>query len=312
MSQYLSVVAASCLCVGLQAAESPKTDQSTRIALALVSTDASPGPQEDLDKVISVFADGVESIKRANGLKIKMSDPVRSVGPQSKNDLFNEIGSMICDAETTVVCYAKLHGGILDGNYVMQTEDGNTFQRVELLKHLQRQYKSARLIILVTDSCSKRIDVRQSPPGVMANKFPTELFRHLFIAAKGVVDINSSSTGEASWVDRSGGLFTAVFTETLSPRDPDSLSELLNRIDQPADALGKPDGVYSWNEFFGHALLPDTKARFATYRDSVKASRVSPQGIFFQPDDRAELLEQPTQTPYNFGKLPEVPALGTE
>lgn len=111
--------------------------------------------------------------------------------------------------------------------------------------------KQLRGIVLLSDACTTldRFDFFPEAPG---GEF--EAFTDLFLELRGVVDIASSSSGEASWFTEQGSVFTTSFLKLMGS---DRVTHDANR-----------DGVLGWNEVFPQ-LRSETNEMFIRLRSQT-------------------------------------------
>jgi hypothetical protein len=251
-----------------QAVDQPaaaRGNQSQRIVLVMASTSVMPGdPKADMNRIEEIVRLG----SAATGLNY--SQPVIRGGVQNKQELLRRLEAGPGDlAQSTLVCYVKLHGVIENGEHLMEFDGSpERLTRDELRKHLLRQ--GARLTVILTESCTA--SNRPSPIVVVgAEGFPTELFSSLFVTPSDVVEINSSTYQAAdgtildqlAWMDGLGNAaFTGALAECFALRGPPQV-EMLNAV--------RRDGQITWNSFLPH-LRERTDASYQVIKNNFMRS----------------------------------------
>jgi hypothetical protein len=105
----------------------------------------------------------------------------------------------------TLLFYFSGHGGHDDRGQYLAFAGGRLYR--DELRALMKQ-KGARLNVIITDCCNQRMDGEDFAAPSMDMEPPpavTPLFRSLFFEPQGLVDINSSSPGEAAFFAPLGG-----------------------------------------------------------------------------------------------------------
>lgn len=108
-------------------------------------------------------------------------------------------------ANDTLLFYFSGHGGNDDRGQYLAFAGGRLYR--DELRALLKQ-KGARLTVIITDCCNQRLDGEDFAAPSMDMEPPpavTPLFRSLFFEPRGLVDINSSSPGEAAFFAPLGG-----------------------------------------------------------------------------------------------------------
>ncbi len=301
------VLAAACLLLSHRTL-AQGAEASQRIVLLLVSTkDDVKDPNADLTGLTSLFKNGKEALQRDKGIAVGFESKPPGIGYDERKQLFDLLDSPVTNDRTTLVCYMKLHG-YTDGNtdeHVMRLDNSpfesvQEVRRSEVLQRLRRH--KARLLILITDSCSA---LKLTKPPITTNyapePFPTTLFADLFVYSSGVVNINSSSyrrdghiVNEKAWVDVQGaGVFTGVFKKPFST-SAGAMEAILKRVDINGNQR------YSWAEYANY-LTTKTNDEFGAYRKHTLAL----------PGDNVDAVEvlqlQDSQYPQVFGELSTTP-----
>lgn len=241
----------------------PLAAKSTRlVSVVLITRFAAAGAKDDADLLTNSITSGFEAYKatlpapEANALRLP--DPIVLI-----IDPFTETWKTICqrldntliDNATTVFFFAKLHGATKTTPHgpehllFLDMEDAaHTMERTALRNALAA--RGARLTVLVTDSCSRRL----STASLLAPEAGTKpaggtVFGNLFFLPSGTIDINSSTykADDGSILNEvainldTGGLFTGIFCRTLA--DP-TLVGRLKLQDVPTSA-GKWASVFA-------------------------------------------------------------------
>lgn len=113
--------------------------------------------------------------------------------------------------------------------------------------------KGAELLLLMSESCNTIIPVTMPELYVQMDARVSQRLRELFLEAKGVVTISSSSLGQASYTDNEkGGYFTNAFNHALNDliASPErvSWSQLLDRASSYTSAYADLANLESGQE----------------------------------------------------------------
>jgi hypothetical protein len=136
-----------------------------------------------------------------------------------------------CGQDDVLLFYYSGHGAMVEGRGHMLTTSHGNLARSDLRAVMGA--KQPRLSVLLTDCCSSLFKPRKLPPAPGAPAPRPEispLLRCLLLEHRGVVDITSSSYGEASWGRPGfGGFFTnalgrAMGAWDIDPFDDDTLT----------------------------------------------------------------------------------------
>jgi hypothetical protein len=137
-------------------------------------------------------------------------------------------------SDDTVVFFWSGHGGYDVGKkeHFLHMPAGGPLFRSTLLGALQK--KSARLTVLLTDSCANFVDTtaglqQMAPSSPDPNRGVAPLFDALFLKPRGVVDINAAAPGEFALGLPAGGLFGMLLASSaLYEQPPDSAARPVN------------------------------------------------------------------------------------
>jgi hypothetical protein len=180
--------------------------------------------------------------------------------------------------------YYTGHGGMFEGRgHVLTTSHGN-LPRDALRAAMSG--RRPRLCVLLSDCCSSV--VRRQPqgpaPGAPAPRPEVSpMFRCLLLQHRGLVDVTSSSFGEASWSrPGTGGFFTAALGTALG-------SWGIDEFDQDKD------GFVTWAEVFDQ-VRRETQATYREFKQDLLS--LSPRDL--DPKLRASLESQRDQSPQAF------------
>ena len=225
-------------------------------ALLAIDTDSKIAGIEDDGRAMSAaLASGFGSTGLLN---LRVLDGV-DVGPDAILNYFRNVRSGPNDV---LLLYYTGHGATLEGRgHVLTTSHGNLLRGTLRAAMKTRQ---PRLSIILTDCCSSLVKRREEPPTIGAPP-PTDpaparqvspILRCLLLRHRGVVDLTSSSYGEASWSSQgTGGLFTSALTHALGswgvePFDRDK------------------DDFVTWTELFEH-VRHETQAGFHEFKQEL-------------------------------------------
>ena len=122
----------------------------------------------------------------------------------SKQELLDAIKTCPAGANDTIVVFLTAHGGGGGGGFggqdhMLLMADGNDKQmhRSDIVQEVRK--KGARLSVIMTESCTANVVAEPTCMEPAKLKGMAPLFDELFIKAKGLVDLNSSSPGQYSW-----------------------------------------------------------------------------------------------------------------
>ncbi|MDX1966897.1 MAG: caspase family protein, partial [Planctomycetaceae bacterium] len=158
--------------------------------------------------------------------------PRRTYSALSTNQVDSAIDAMTVGPDDTIFCYVMCHGAY-DGNHRtaayeyghwFQMETGSSsYPRVNLMEKLLS--KSARLTVLVSDSCNVRVDISSpasAPAAASLTTIDSIALRGLMLDNSGQVSLSATSEGEFSfYYPAQGGFFSNAFIETLRWVQPD-------------------------------------------------------------------------------------------
>jgi hypothetical protein len=138
------------------------------------------------------------------------------------------------ESNDTLVFFWSGHGGydVEKKEHFLNMPQGGPLYRSTLLGALQK--KSARLTVLLTDSCANFVDTtaglqQMAPASPDPNRGVAPLFDELFLKARGVVDINAAAPGEVALGLQGGGLFGMLLASSaLYEQPPDNTPRPIN------------------------------------------------------------------------------------
>ena len=143
-----------------------------------------------------------DTVKKAVAdLSVKPNDVVifyysgHGISPQSVNPSSSAFPSFIC------------------GIGPPTAEELNALPNLQLLAY-ELKAKGARLTLAVADTCNAIQPVRELEAPVRAGAAPDQI-RTMFLNFRGFILMSSSKTGEFSWYQQEGGLFTTRFLKLL-------------------------------------------------------------------------------------------------
>lgn len=161
------------------------------------------------------------------------------------------IEAVDCGSDDGLFFFYSGHGGLDNTKGHFLAMNRGDLLRSDLRRALLE--KTARLTVIITDSCSNTATFEPPARNAPAKWAP---FRDLFFRQTGMVDLQSSGKGVFSWGGENG-LFSAIFTRHLC--------EPMTTIDRDGD------GRAEWDEFFA-AVQQETLDTFIAARDE------SPEG----------------------------------
>lgn len=291
----------------------PPQARSTKIVSFVVYTRTIFGSEIDHRNISSLITASAEKYKESHDLYCPSPVPIPLDRSTSCEAILKKINDKrdIIDAHTTLVFYYKGHGGVdaqtgdhllfLDSfdpfnNRTSETWKKSVLERKRLLQALRAT--KARLVILLTDTCSVPVAGRPPAIGALAGA-QTALFEQLFLFPSGTADITSSTyrdpqtkavLGEASWSRENGALFTSAFVNLYSEEGR-----------KRAEDKGEP---VSWNDFFAK-VQHRTKDDYRVYQKELLQDETLLPPL--SPKERSMLEYQRDQTPIYFGDLPKIP-----
>jgi len=261
--------------------ESKAQDGGRVFAVLAIDTDARiSGLQDDGWGISAALTSGFEDKRMLNVRYLKGADVRPDV-------IVDTICRLPIGANDALLFYYTGHGATFEGaGHVLTTSHGNLRRSVLRGAMTARQ---PRLAVILTDCCASlgKLQRQTEPPALGAAPPPepraSPVLRCLLLQHRGVVDLTSSSYGEASWsMEGSGGLFThalatAMGAWEIKPFDHDT------------------DGLVSWAELFEH-VRRETQESFKQFKQVVLNQ--DPRGM--DAAGRARLQKQQEQIPQAF------------
>jgi hypothetical protein len=292
----LAVLACFGLSIGFAVAEVPS---SGLVCLVTISTKVSvPNPEKDLQAIKDLFESGC---KEAN---VPLAASRLIVGPFDSENRFHAAleshGGPSELSKATLVCYLKLHGGTGRQQHLMRVELTGAQKDLwiprERIVELLRRQKAARTI-LITDSCSEQIAPFSPETGTVAGyKFPTLLFRGLFLDGPDLVNINSSTFEEngktlnqLAWMDEEGAVFTRALVDCFRPAGKEQ-EKMLEDMQKR--------GSFTWRDFYP-ILRERTDARFQEFKGGFRG-KFEANG---SPSEWESVKDRIDKQPHQFPKL---------
>jgi hypothetical protein len=258
--------------------EAKAQDTGRVFALLAIDTDAKIAGLEDDERGMTA---ALESGFGSTGL---LQLRVLEADKLSPNAIVSAIRGLPIGPDDTLLVYYTGHGATVEGRgHVLTMAHGNLL-RSDLRAIMAK--KRARLSVLLTDCCSSLVKPRKEPP-VMGAPAPvakvSPMLRCLLLQHSGVVDLTSSSYGEASWSrPGTGGLFTAALTTAMG-------SGGIEEFDTDKD------GFVTWTEVF-EWVRHETQASFENFKKDLL--ELDARGI--DPGLRDKLKSQRGQVPQAF------------
>ncbi len=211
----------------------------------------------------------LKSLPGKSGLYRQMDQALTRSGKYTRDD--------------AVVFYFSGHGEVRQnaGQGFLLNQRSEFLARRELLTKLKSY--SPDLLVLISDSCAKRNGPAPlaAPEAAMPSEPVEPLFRKLFLEAKGIVDVNACTEGQAAWPltelgyggqRQTGSIFTSVFIDTLQKNSQRTLTwkQVLSMTASATTRKFKtqyPGGVTDENTFaFQDEQTPQTFQASVSYR----------------------------------------------
>ena len=202
----------------------------------------------------------------------------------SPEAIINYFRTVPAGPNDVLLFYYSGHGGMFEGQgHVLTTSHGN-LSRSTLRAVLSR--RQPRLGVILTDCCSsivRRQPQFQAPAAAPPRPGVSPMLRCLILQHRGIVDVTSSSFGEASWSGPgTGGFFTAALGIALGSWGIDEFD-------------GNRDGFVTWNEVFDR-VRSETQATYRRFKEDLL--NLNPREL--DPRVRASLERQTDQSPQAF------------
>jgi hypothetical protein len=132
--------------------------------------------------------------------------------------------------DDAILFYWSGHGAYDDTGHFLILPGLETLHRTEVIAAIQA--KKPRLAVVVTDCCHEWLNstliashvARYQPEEPTAAKDNSRLFSELLLKARGLVDINGASPGEAAIIGSGGSLFTFVLCGELESHASEPLT----------------------------------------------------------------------------------------
>jgi hypothetical protein len=216
----------------------------------------------------SVLADGKRMRKMLElGLHGRVSITEYSGRRASPKNVLHYIHHLRTRPQETLLVYYAGHGATDPARGQMLTMKYGNLSRNDLMKTMTS--KKAQMKILLSDCCANLWGLSAAAEA----EIPIDpyVFRSLFFWQRGVADINACTTGESSWGDNRGGIFTENVAGSLYGR--------MARLDVNRDRLA------SWQEYFS-AVRGGTQRSYRQMREqALRSARIS-QSMRDQRDQR--------------------------
>lgn len=190
----------------------------------------------------------IQSLFKQNVARDQLSVTPLSEENANRDTILRTVRRIDSDTEDTVIVYYAGHGG-QDSRGQFITPKGRKVYRDELREALED--KGVRLGILITDTCSNYVRVRQAY-GEAAEYEATETsaaFVALCWKPRGLVDLSATKPGEIAMGNNAiGGYFTSELAAYLKQNKDSELSwsNVARGVRREVDALFRskhPDGV---------------------------------------------------------------------
>lgn len=245
---------------------------------------------------------------------------VNGLGNQAKEtlpgtrELYSQIDQSLRNSgkysrDDAIVFYFSGHGEVRPGSGQGFLLNGKKefLARRELLAKLKTH--SPELLVLLTDSCAKKNGPapRFAPEAAMPFAPIDPLFRKLFLEAKGIIDVNACTEGQAAWPltelgyngeRKPGSIFTSVFINTLNENADRTLTwkQVLSMTASSTSRKFKaqyPGGVTDESTFaFQDEQTPQTYQASVTYQP-VSLPNINQQQDLFNPQPQQQQQNLP-------------------
>jgi hypothetical protein len=231
----------------------PARAQDTGRVFALLAIDFDAhiaGLEDDERGMTAALASGFGSTRLLN-LRILKG------GEVSPRAVVDAIRGFPIGPNDTLLFYYSGHGATFEGRgHVLTMSHGNLLRSDLRAVVAQRR---ARLSVLLTDCCSSLVKPQKEPPmaGAQAPQARVSpILRCLLLQHQGVVDLTSSSLGEASWSRQgTGGLFTSALSSAMGSWDVDEFDT-------------NKDGFATWTEVFDY-VRHETQASYQAFKQDL-------------------------------------------
>jgi hypothetical protein len=176
----------------------------------------------------------------------------------SQKNVMDYYRKLAVTSDDAILFYFAGHGGYRPGiGHIVQMEKplgakGNNLLLRSDLRHTLLE-KRARLTIMLSDSCNSypaSLELRSEKDAP-----DWDTIRCLFLAPRGLIDINSSSEGESAYGNKNDGGF---FTHSLT----NALRKSFKELD------GDKDGFVHWHEILP-LIQEGAQQKFANYRSEA-------------------------------------------
>jgi hypothetical protein len=286
-SSGLAALLAVVLAAGAGAAPPPEL-RRLRVLLVIDSDDSRIGKSVVIDRarITAALRLGIPAGK----LDLTVLSGKKAT-PAAVRSYYSKLSS---GPDEALLFYFCGHGAFRGNDHVLQFRDGELeLPRSELRKLMAA--RKAALTVVLTDCCGTLLPVKKSDDVARKQymiKTTPQVPGHLFLRARGVVDITAASKGQSAFGDDEvGGFFTLTFAGLLSwpvkSLDPDG------------------DGLVTWAKVFPHLR----KATNSTYRARGNPGKADQQAqdahAFELPGKDSGQLVVPTIKP-PLGKPPVI------
>ena len=233
--------------------------------------------------------------------------------------LLDAINSCPCGTNDAIVVYWSGHGAYDNQGHYFTSRDSHgapkcTLTRSDVTRRLKT--KSARLAVLLTNSCNRFFDRSHLAPAMAAPCLAeppltiAPIFDSLFLRHQGFADLNASSEGEFAWGSPDGGLFTqALFGVPVDgpvdsedpPRGvtPEYAGQGENRsVNDTQGTDTSDDSIRDETVFAGGAILVNITRQDYTWYELFRDSSTNLSDLFTLVAARNSSVrdEQPNQT----------------
>jgi hypothetical protein len=225
-----------------------KPDNSGVIHTLVIICDQYESPENNLIAA-SVRVDLATVTRLIDVLRTRAIGTVKSTVLQGKQasltGIRTALNKIAPGTNDVIFVYFSGHGAIDRKRTYFLTSDERALYRDEVERILNA--KQARLKILISDACSNSLEnmvvartMNNSKVDIEAGKYD-EIYRKLFMAYKGTLNVSSSSEGEFAWSNEQfGGFFTHYFIrEGLLKKPVDDWKTIFE------DAKTKTMGMYN-------------------------------------------------------------------
>lgn len=195
------------------------------------------------------FEELIQDAARAGNVPVRINRLRQS--EVTRRNILQAIMNTYVDESTTLVVYYDGHGAT-DGTrgHYLAVMQGDPVLRSEILDACLVRRNRPMFLILFTDCCSSRIDIKRAGPlGVGINPDHDRVMRNLFLQHRGVVDVTAATYDPEDHSGQSGLTTLGFDFVPAGSLFTSAMCGVCNSLpSQELDPDG--DGFASWAEFF--------------------------------------------------------------